>query len=390
MDRSLPSRAYPHWMGRRHALVAFLVIGSISLAACDLRLRSGTPPERPAETDDESATIPATVPNVEIVQNTSKLPPSSVADVINRALPSVVNVRVTALQEGLFGVEEGKGQGSGVIIDEKGLIVTNNHVVHNATEVTIVSTDGKRFDGVVVGTDPERDLALIKVDSDELSAIEFGRSSSLRLGDEVIAIGFPLGLGGPTVTKGIVSAQGRQISVGAGPQTQELSGLIQTDAAINPGNSGGALVDRAGRLVGINTAAAGASFAENIGFAINIDSAIAVIKQILSEPPEKRAWLGVSTEILTPPVAAELDIDPDTEGLLVYVVVPNSPAEDVGIEQGDVITAIDGEEMTTPDALFDFLTDLEPGDKVEVTIVDEFGEDTVEVELGFRPESFQN
>jgi len=196
------------------------------------------------------------------------------AVVVERVLPGVVNVRVEALGR--------SGAGSGVVIDREGTILTNNHVVAGASEVTVVFNDGRHDEplrGEVVGTAPERDLAVIRVDADDLTPVELGRSGDLSLGDPVLALGFPLGLG-PTVTQGIVSGLERTIEPSGGPR---LEGLLQTDAAINPGNSGGALVDAAGRLIGINTAAAG--FAENIGFAIAIDQAQPVVEEILNQPP---------------------------------------------------------------------------------------------------------
>ena len=202
-------------------------------------------------------------------------------------LPSVVYVRTTV-------VGGGNGEGSGVVVDRAGIIVTNNHVVEGANEIEITFNDGRHrrpLVGTVIGTAAERDLAVVRVAARDLVPIRIARSSSLRLGDDVIAVGYPLGLGGPTVTSGIVSGLNRTVEPGDGPR---LEGLLQTDAAINPGNSGGALVDRAGRLVGINTAAGRGDAAENIGFAIEIDAALPIIEEIRSEPEATRAWLGIS------------------------------------------------------------------------------------------------
>ena len=240
-------------MDKRSPLLVVLVAAALVAGACDLSIRSNradTPPDLEP------------LPDVTFDQSDQRPPASDVADVIQEVLPSVVNVRVTALQPDILtgDIEEGRGQGSGVIIDKRGVIVTNNHVVQQATEVTVVLHDGRRLEGTVVDTNPEHDLAVVRVDADDLTPIEFGRASSLRLGDEVLAIGFPLGLtGGPTVTQGIVSAEDRTIEVGntAAGESIELTGLIQTDAAINPGNSGCALVDLNVRLIGIYTSAAG-------------------------------------------------------------------------------------------------------------------------------------
>lgn len=358
-----------------------IVLLSLSLAAgaCNVRLRG---------TSDEAQNLEP-LPDVTFAQNGEAPTPSTTAEVVEKVLPSVVNVRVRALQPDLItgDVREGRGQGSGVVIDRRGVIVTNNHVVQSATEVTIVLHDGRRLDGAVVDTDPERDLAVVRVDADDLTPIEFGRADSLRLGDEVIALGFPLGLvGGPSVTQGIVSALDRTITVDG--DGGELSGLIQTDAAINPGNSGGALVDMNGRLVGINTAAAGAASAENVGFAINIDSAIPVIEEILTKPPEQRAWMGVILGELNPAVAGELGIPTDTEGAVIEQVIEGSPAENAELEAGDVVTGVNGSAVSSPAELIENLTDYKPEEVVKLDIVGAGGARSVDVTLGVRPPAF--
>jgi S1-C subfamily serine protease len=261
-------------------------------------------------------------------------------------------------------------------------------VVAGSTDVQIVFNDGEEIDGKVLGADPDRDLAVVQVDETGLDAIGIGNSSDLRLGDEVVALGFPLGLGGPTVTKGIVSGEDRTIEADSGFAGIEcLQGLLQTDAAINPGNSGGALVDRAGRLVGINTAAAGQ--AENIGFAIAIDQALPVVDEILEEPSSKRAWLGVFSRTMEPGLAFDLGIDPDLQGAVVVDVVPDSPASDAGLEQGDVIVNVGGEAISSNSDLTSALTQLDPGQRVDVSVVRAGGEEeSIDVELGERPGSF--
>jgi len=321
---------------------------------------------------------------VEFDQTVTPPPRSPIADVIADALPSVVNVKVDT------GTGSVSGEGSGVVIDE-GTILTNFHVVECSVDVRIVFKDGEdqvRVNGRVVGGIPEKDLAVIKIDED-LPGIELGRSSHLRLGDEVIAIGFPLGLGeGPTVTKGIVSALDRTIEAGGGAtgEARRLEGLLQTDAAINPGNSGGALIDRAGRLVGINTAAARAGTAENIGFAIQIDEALPIVEEILNEPPDRRAWLGVSVASIESSLAAtEFGLDPDVRGAGVAQIFPDDPADEAGIEEGEVIVAIEGREIRSGEDLTSVLTDLNPDDVVEVDLVSADGARTVTVELGTRP-----
>jgi S1-C subfamily serine protease len=325
---------------------------------------------------------------VDLEQNDTAAPPSDTAQVVQTVLPSVVNVRVQSVQVDPFGdAETLRGQGSGVVIDADGVIVTNFHVISGATEVQVVLQDGRELTGTVVGGAPENDIAVIKVDAENLDPIGLGKSSNLRLGDDVVAVGFPLALGdSATVTKGIVSATGRTIEP-EGAQAA-LTGVIQTDAAINPGNSGGALVDMNGRLVGINSAAAGAATAENIGFAIPVDEALSVVRDILSEPQDQQAWMGVSILDLTPEAAAQLSLD-TTEGVLVAGTFNGSPAEDAGMQEGDVIVAIDGTDTADTGDLADVLDDKDPGDTIEVQLIGSGGERTVQVELAQRPAQFE-
>jgi S1-C subfamily serine protease len=209
---------------------------------------------------------------------------------IARVLPSVVNVRV--VQEGSArGVGEINAEGSGVILTPSGLILTNNHVVQDAVHLQVVFASRQAtVAGTVVGTDPKHDLAVIKVDATGLTPLPLGESSDLQLGETVYAIGFPLDLG-ITVTRGIVSGLDRSIAINGESGVEHLEGLIQTDAAINPGNSGGALVDASGRLVAINTAGVSATSADNVGFAISIDEALPIVKQILTEPTARAVKL---------------------------------------------------------------------------------------------------
>jgi S1-C subfamily serine protease len=326
-------------------------------------------------------------PPIDLDQSNESPPPSDTAEVVEEVLPSVVNVRVTSVQFDPFGDEqEGQGQGSGVVLDADGIIVTNFHVVSGAVEVEVRMADGRSMDGRVVGAVPESDLALIQVDADDLTPIDLGTSENMRLGDDVIAIGFPLGLGGPTVTKGILSAVDRTIQT---VENQTFTDMLQTDAAINPGNSGGPLVDTSGRLIGINSAAAGAATAENVGFAIPIDEALPVIEQILSEPAEERAWLGVQVLELTPQVADQLDLD-ITEGALVAGAFEGSPADEAGIGEGDVIVSVDDQAIAGSNELIETLGNFDPGDEVRLRVVGDEGERTVTVELAQRPLSFGN
>jgi S1-C subfamily serine protease len=353
----------------RIRLIALLVVMSLGLGSCSLLALSTI---KARTTSDLSA--------VDLDQDLRPAPESDTAELVERVLPAVVNVKAT--------LPGGQGEGSGVMIDPNGVILTNNHVVQNAVSIEVLFNDGTdAVEGRVIGGIPESDLAVIQIPGSGYDAIRLGSSDRLRLGDDVIAIGYPLGLGGPTVTRGIISGQARTIEtnveVGSREVPVKLEGLLQTDAAINPGNSGGALVDAAGRLVGINTAVAG--LAENIGFAIAIDDALPTVEEILEDPEEEHAWLGVSTSPIDPASATELGLDPDAQGVFVVEVFEGTPAARAGIVEGVVMSAIDGEAIRSPSDLTRLITEHDPGDEVDIVLITPQGEDTVTVELAVRP-----
>ena len=350
------------------ALVAAAALG-LAAAGCD----NGST-ETATTVETETQTTPEPTP-------TAAAPRSdSAADVVARVLPGIVNVKT-------IGFDGSEGEASGVVIDRRGVIVTNNHVVQGARTLTISFNDGRHtqpLQGEVIGTAAERDLAIIRVRRNDLIPVPLGRSSKLRLGDGVLAIGFPLGLGGgPTVTQGIVSGLDRTIQPEGGAA---LEGLLQTDAAINPGNSGGALVDSAGRLVGINTAAARAGSAENVGFAIAIDEARPVIDEIRNKPADQRAWIGVTFDSIdTPANAVQLGLPPDTRGAAVIAVFARSPASKAGLREGDVVVSIDGQAVRSTEEISKALRALDPGDSVVLEVVDPAGPRRVTVTVGKRP-----
>ncbi len=314
---------------------------------------------------------PSPAPSVVITRNTAPPPHSSIAKIVAEVLPSVVNIKVQIVAQGVFGgLRKGRAEGSGVVISPNGIILTNNHVVQQALQVRVALNDGRTLNGTVIGNDPQHDLAVVKVDAGGLNPITVGDSSKLRLGDTVVAIGFPLNLGGPTVTSGIVSGLKRSVRVqGDNGQTEHLKDLIQTDAAINPGNSGGALVDASGRLVGINTAAASAAAAENVGFAIAIDQALPIVRRIISHPSQQGAFMGVSVASLdTRRAAALFGVPKGTPGAGVVGVIPGSPAARAGIKAGDIIVAVDSHSISSPDELTSVLHGYSPGDRVTVKV----------------------
>ena len=305
-----------------------------------------------------------------------------VQGILAKVKPSVVTIETTGTtQQGPF-----EGAGSGIIVSADGLVLTNAHVIGSVGDITVILPDGSEHPATLVGASPDDDIALVQVqDLDEdLVAAEFGSSDDLRVGDEVIAIGNALNLGGePTVTRGIVSAKDRDLSA----EGVSLEGLIQTDAAINPGNSGGPLVNAAGQVVGMNTAIV--ADAQNLGFSIAIDLALPIIEDLKAGEgavTPDQAFLGVSsTDVseLTDDVRANFEIDVE-EGAFVTEVVPGSAADEAGLEAGDVITAIDGDEVTESSQVREQILEKEPGDTVEITIIREGEEQTVEATLGAR------
>jgi S1-C subfamily serine protease len=302
----------------------------------------------------------------------------STADVVARVLPGVVNVKTV-------GLDGSKGEASGVVIDRHGVIVTNNHVVRGARSLTVSFNDGRHEHAVparVLGTAASRDLAIIRVELDDLIPVPLGRSSKLRLGDSVLAIGFPLDLGGgPTVTEGIVSGLDRTVHADDGP---DLQGLLQTDAAINPGNSGGALVNAAGRLIGINTIAA--TGAENIGFAIAIDGARPVIDELRGKPAGSQAWIGATFDsVASSADAVQLGLQPETRGAAVVAVFSATPASRAGLQEGDVVVAVGGKAVRSAADMDKAVASHEPGDSLVLDVVDQSGPRRAGVKLVRRP-----
>ncbi len=315
------------------------------------------------------------------------------AAVATRVLPSVVNVTTDVYQASATGApEEGQGIGTGFIVRANGVVVTNCHVVQGASRITVFTSEDEptRYDARVIGGDCEHDLAVLKMDAEGLPTIRFGASADLRLGQQVVAIGYALALeGGPSVTAGIVSSLDRTIRVQDPRCTvcsngvRTYSEVIQTDAAINHGNSGGPLVDMAGRVVGINSA--GSDNAENIGFAIAIDSVQPAIESAISDPLRATAYLGISTRSVTADLAFQMDLSVES-GALVLATLANGPAAEAGMREGDVIVDIDGEAIEVAEDLGRVLDALAPGDAVDVRVVRSDGEErTHRVTLGTKP-----
>jgi S1-C subfamily serine protease len=308
-----------------------------------------------------------------------------------------------------FGLPEPEGggtaTGSGFVIDDEGHVLTNNHVVEGATKITVKLGDSETaHDAEVVGADPATDVALLKVDApaSQLHPLTLGSSTEMEVGDPVVAIGNPFGLD-RTVTSGIVSALQRQIQA---PNGFSIDNVIQTDAAINPGNSGGPLINGAGEVIGINSQIqTGGTSGGNvgIGFAVPIDTVKAELEQLKETGEVEHAYLGISGATITPELAQAINL-PVKEGVLVQTVEPDGPADKAGVEGGDttgtiegvevglggdVITAIDGEKLKSMDEVIAIVSEAEPGDELELTLLRDGDEKTATVTLADRPDSVE-
>jgi serine protease DegQ len=269
--------------------------------------------------------------------------------------------------------------GSGVIVSDKGLILTNDHVVASADEIEVALADGRKLSAKVVGTDPDTDLAVLQVDAKDLPAITFAASDKISVGDVVLAIGNPFGVG-ETVTQGIVSALGRNH---LGINTYE--NFIQTDASINPGNSGGALIDAEGNLVGVNSAIYSRNGGSmGIGFAIPASLAKQVMEQIAVSGSVTRGWIGIEAQDITPELAESFKL-PQARGSLIAGVLRNSPADVAGIRAGDVLLAINDKEVADSSNMLNLIAVLKPNEKAVLKIARAEKEIKISVTVGKRP-----
>lgn len=305
----------------------------------------------------------------------------SIPDVVQKISPSVVAVFTQGLStDFFFETVPTRGAGTGIVASKDGNILTNAHVVDDARQIRVLFNDGTELPATLVGSDADTDLAVIKVDADDLAVASFGDSDDLVVGQQVVAVGQALGLrGGPTVTSGIVSALGRSIRT----EGAVLENLIQTDAAINPGNSGGALTDMAGNVIGVNTAIAGD--AQNIGFAIAITPARAIVDQLITSGRVIHPFLGVQMVELSPAIASQRGIDLE-EGVLIVQVVAGSPADAAGMEENDVVVKIDDQDVETPSDITKVINAKSPGDTVEMDVNRAGDVQTIRATLVERPE----
>jgi len=320
------------------------------------------------------------------------------APAAQKVIPTVVNVFTQqkvrnpahpALQDPIFRYffgdrldsrpRQASNLGSGVIVSPNGYILTNHHVVEAAEEIQVALADGKTLPAHVVGADPETDLAVLKIDANDLPAITFAQADSLNVGDWVLAVGNPFGVG-QTVTAGIVSALGR---THLGINTFE--NFIQTDAAINPGNSGGALVDAAGNLVGVNSAIySRTGGSQGIGFAIPVSIARQVMEQIIKSGSVTRGWVGIEVQDLTPELAESFSLK-NAEGALIAGVLKGGPADTGGVRPGDILLAVNGNKVSDSASLLNLIAELKPGEKAQLTVARKQQSLNLKIQVGLRP-----
>lgn len=360
----------------RSFLSLLSVFTVVFIAGCRTNLFNDSLSETKSETNRQQLPPPAPV----VVEGMRV----SYADVVEKTSPAVVRIateRKAQTQMSPFPFDDffrdiipqqrpqqkERGAGSGVIVNTDGTILTNHHVIDGAEKILVQTIDNKTYEAKIVGTDPPSDLAVLKIEAQNLSALPLGDSDRVRVGDIVLAIGNPLGIG-QTVTAGIISAKGRQTGLSDGTSFQDF---LQTDAPINRGNSGGALVNLNGELIGINSQIlAGGAGGGNIGigFAIPSNMAKNVLEQILKEGRVRRGMLGINIQNLTDEVAQSLDLK-DVRGVLVSNVRPGSAAEKAGIKRGDIITAINGEKVEDGNTLRNKVAGTLPGTQIKVTVL---------------------
>ena len=321
--------------------------------------------------------------------NSANFTEGSIADIANKVAKSVVSIVTSTKTTNYFGMDySGSAAGTGVIVTEDGYILTNKHVINGANKVTVILDDGTTYEDVeVVAVDPLNDIAFLKIkDVSGLTAATLGDSKTINVGQQVIAIGNALGEYQNSVTAGIISGTGRDVTASdsSGQHAESLSDMIQTDAAINSGNSGGPLVNAAGEVIGINTATS--ATAENMGFAIPISSVKGMLKQLTETGSAKRTYLGVYATAITPEVAKSSNL-PVTSGAYLYSpssytsIVKGSPADKAGLKDKDIITAVNGTKVGAAGSLSNLIGEYKPGDTVQLTVLREGNETAINVTL---------
>lgn len=315
---------------------------------------------------------------------TSTAQENTIAAIAEQVGPSVVSIITSSRAQSYYGNVDQSGAGTGIIVSADGYVMTNNHVVENASDVSIIDSNGVQYEDVsIIGRDPLNDVAFLKIKSNtQFKPATLGNSSTVRIGQQVVAIGNALGQYSNTVTSGIISGIGRPITAQAGNgQTESLTDLIQTDASINPGNSGGPLLNMSGQVIGINTAIA--QDANGIGFSIPINSTKGVLAGVLESGKVNRAFLGVNYLSITPEVAKEYNLSAKN-GAYIYAangspVASGSPAEKAGLRNGDIITKVNNDVVGEQGALSSIIGQYKPGDTVTITYIRDGKEQTAKL-----------
>ena len=369
------------------AVVMFTILAAVACSS------DPTATAEPSTAEPATSEQPASQSSTEGGSETvAMLQLPNIADTVERVRPAVVSIVAQTVSRDRFGRQStGFGSGTGVIFDESGLVLTNNHVIEGGVEIIVTQDDGTQVQAQIIGADRLSDLAVLRLPGDGYPSLPLRENGSLRAGDWVIAIGNALALpGGPTVTVGVVSALGRSIESTPGVT---LYDLIQTDTSINPGNSGGPLIDLGGNLVGINTVvlrgSSGVSV-EGIGFAVDVETAQQVALQLVELGHVRWAWMGVFLADLSPEVAAQVGL-PIREGVIIQNTLVDGPSDRAGIHPGDIVVKIDGHDIATVSDLTRLLKqEFKAGQDVEVEVfraVD--GQSSTKVlvlELGERPQ----
>jgi len=364
-------------MKRKSAIIIAAIVGVLLLTG--LGVAGGIYIQQQQKTDPLNS-LNATTDGNSTVTNEE----STIAAIAEKVGPSVVSITTKSQAASYYGTATQEGAGTGIIVSSDGYIMTNNHVIEDADDVVVIDSTGEQYDTVtVIGRDPLNDVAFLKIESNTtFKPATLGNSATLRIGQQVVAIGNALGQYSNTVTSGIVSGVGRPVTADSGSgETESLTDLIQTDASINPGNSGGPLLNMAGQVIGINTAVA--ADANGIGFSIPINSTKGVLAGVLENGKVSRSFMGVNYINVTADIAKEYKLTVK-EGAYVFktdgsAVASGSPAEKAGLKNGDVITKINDSVIGKQGGLSSVIGQYKPGDKVTVTYIRDGKEQTTQL-----------
>jgi S1-C subfamily serine protease len=362
-----------------HRFAALAIPLTLVLAAATACSDGDKSSSDPAPTGSAVTTVSGSVPRLQTSEGLSAV------EIAQNIAPSIVRVQTESASIDFLGrVVPSGGVGTGVIINGDGHIVTNNHVITAANsskvadKITVTLSDQRTAQATVVGRDSATDLAVLKIDEGNLVPASWGDSAHLEVGQDVLAVGFALGLeGAPSLTRGVISAVNRTIQ----EQPYTIPDAIQTDAGINPGNSGGPLLNANGEVIGINTAIIRG--AQNIGFAINVSLARPIIEQLITDGHVERAYMGIGSVDVTPGIASNFGLSVD-KGIAVTVVASGSPAADAGLRANDVIVSIGGDDVANNGDLLALLARHSPGDTVDVVLYRDKEKHTIQLTLGSR------